>query len=114
MNCNRSVIILLVLTALLIISGCTRNEIEFGTVPENNYSHLVYIDSVGLQQSTVITDSFETGTATTLLVGRYKDPYLGVITAKPFFQVEKPSVIPELAIGTIYDSLALIIKLNDY
>lgn len=114
MNRNRSVIILLVLTALLITASCTRNEIEFGTVPENNYSHLVYIDSVGLQQSTVITDSFETGTATTLLVGRYKDPYLGVITAKPFFQVEKPSVIPELATGTIYDSLALIIKLNDY
>lgn len=114
MNCNRSVIIPLVLTALLVSTSCTRKGIEFGTVPENNYSHLVYIDSVGIQQSTVITDSFETGSATALLMGRYKDPYLGVITAKPFFQVEKPSVIPELATGTIYDSLALIIKLNDY
>lgn len=114
MNCNRSVIILLVLTAHLVTVSCTRNEIEFGTVPESNYSHLVYIDSVGIQQSTVITDSFETGSATTLLMGRYKDPYLGVITARPFFQMEKPSVIPELATGTVYDSLALIIRLNDY
>src|SRR5690349_24195436 len=108
MNCNRSVIILLLLSALLLNIACTRKEIEFGTVPENNYSHLVYIDSVGIQQSTVITDSFETGSATSLLMGRYKDPYLGVITARPFFQVEKPSVIPELPAGTIYDSLAII------
>jgi hypothetical protein len=70
MNCNRFVIILIILTALLINYACTRKEIEFGTVPENNYSHLVYIDSVGIQQSTVITDSFETGGATSLLLGR--------------------------------------------
>jgi hypothetical protein len=114
MNCNRSVTILLMLAALLVNNACTRNEIEFGTLPENNYSQLVYIDSVGIQQSTVISDSFETGSATTLLIGRYKDPYLGIITARPFFQIEKPSVIPELTAGTIYDSLALIIKLNYY
>lgn len=114
MNCNRSMIIPLMLTAILINDACTRKEIEFGTVPENNYSHLVYIDSVGIQQSTVLTDSFETGGATTLLMGRYKDPFLGIITAKSFFQMDKPSTFQNIPTGTIYDSLVLIIKPNDY
>jgi hypothetical protein len=112
MNCNRSAIILL--AALLINNACTRKEIEFGTVPENNYSHLVYIDSVGIQQSTVITDSFETGGATSLLLGRYKDPFLGVISARSFFQMDKPSTFQNIETGAIYDSLVLIIKPNDY
>jgi hypothetical protein len=114
MNCNRSVIILLMLAALLINNACTRKEIEFGTVPENNYSHLVYIDSVGIQQSTVITDSFETGGATSLLLGRYKDPFLGVISARSFFQMDKPSTFQNIETGTIYDSLVLVIKPNEY
>jgi hypothetical protein len=114
MNCNRSVIFLLTLAALLINTSCTRNEIEFGTIPENNYSHLAYIDSVGIQQSTVITDSFETGSATTLLMGRYKDPYLGIITARPFFQMDKASTFQNIPAGSIYDSLVLIIKPNEY
>jgi hypothetical protein len=112
MNCNRSVIILL--AVLLINYACTRKEIEFGTVPENNYSHLVYIDSVGIQQSTVVTDSFETGGATTLLLGRYKDPYLGVISTRSFFQMDKPSTFQNIETGATYDSLVLIIKPNDY
>ena len=114
MNCNRSVIILIMLSSLLINNACTRKEIEFGTIPENNYSQLVYIDTVGIQQSTVITDSFETGGATTLLMGRYKDPFLGIISARSFFQMDKPSTFQYIESGAIYDSLVLIIKPNEY
>jgi hypothetical protein len=114
MNCKQSAIIVFSVITLLVYSACTRNEIEFGTIPENNYSHLVYIDSVGIQQSTVITDSFATGGATTLLMGRYKDPFLGIITTRSFFQVGRPSDIPELPAAAIYDSLTLILKPNDY
>ena len=114
MNCNRSAIILLLLSALVLNYACTRKEIEFGTVPENNYSHLVYIDSVGIQQSTVITDSFETGGATSLLLGRYKDPFLGVVSARSFFQMDKPSTFQNIGTDAIYDSLVLVIKPNDY
>src|SRR5687767_9808579 len=110
MNCKQSAIIVFSVTALLAYSACTRNEIEFGTIPENNYSHLVYIDSVGIQQSTVITDSFATGGATTLLMGRYKDPFLGIITTRSYFQVGRPSDIPLLPDAAIYDSLTLILK----
>src|SRR3954466_6434868 len=114
MDCKRSSILIVSIISLFINSACTRNEIEFGTVPENNYSHLVYIDSVGIQQSTVITDSFETGGATSLLLGRYRDPFLGVISARSFFQMDKPSTFQNIETGAIYDSLVLIIKPNDY
>jgi hypothetical protein len=104
----------LMLAGLLIYSSCTRNDIEFGTVPDNNYSRLAYIDSVGIAQSTVITDSFETGSATTLLLGRYKDPYLGVVSARSFFQMDKPATFQNIETTATYDSLILIIKPNDY
>ncbi|MEO5562883.1 MAG: DUF4270 family protein [Chitinophagaceae bacterium] len=108
------IIALLGLIVLLSGPGCTRNTIEFGTVPENGYTHLVYIDSVGIKMSTVVTDSFATGGASSFLLGKYKDPYLGVIKAKPFFQLNKPADITDIPVGAIYDSLTLIIKLNDY
>ena len=101
--------LLLLMTSL----GCTRNTIEFGTVPENNYTRLVYIDTVGVRLSTVLTDSFATGNASSFLTGRYKDPYLGIISATPFFQLDKPAE-PGIPTGAIYDSVTFIIRLNDY
>jgi hypothetical protein len=93
--------------------GCTRKEIEFGTVPENNYTYLVYIDTVSIRLSTILTDSFATGSTTSFLVGKYTDPYLGIIRTKSFFQVDKPANI-SLPTGAIYDSISLIMRLNDF
>lgn len=104
----------IILVIVMVQLSCTRNRIEFGTVPDNNYSYLAFIDTVGINISTVVTDSFATGGATSFLLGRYKDPYLGVMKASPFFQLAKPAEVPTIPTGAIYDSLLFIIKLNDY
>ncbi|MEO8404325.1 MAG: DUF4270 family protein, partial [Chitinophagaceae bacterium] len=96
------------------ITACTRNTIEFGTVPENNYTHLSFIDTIGVNLSTVLVDSFPTSSPAAFLVGKYKDPYLGTITAKPFFQMDKPATLPDITAQAIYDSVVLIIHPNDY
>jgi len=109
----RSVPILLLVLILLDIS-CTRKNIDFGQDLANSYTNLVLIDTVGVTLSTVISDSFETGTATSFLVGKYHDPYLGIIAAKPFFQMSIPASAPTLPVTAQYDSLGLIIHFNKY
>lgn len=99
---------------VLCITACTRSTIEFGTVPENNYTHLSYTDTVEVKMSTVLTDSFATGGATSFLVGRYSDPYLGSVATSSFFQVDKPATLPEIPVTSAFDSLTLIIHPSEY
>ena len=108
----RSLLILL-LPAFTIYS-CTRKDIQFGTVPENNYTNLVYIDTVAVQLSTLLVDSFATNGDTSLLTGRYKDPYLGTVSAKSFFQMTVPTSVPEIPASAKFDSLTFIFHPNDY
>lgn len=104
----------LIVPSLLFVLSCTRNQIEFGTVPENSYTRLIYIDTVGVQLSTVITDSFSTGSAKSFLLGKYKDPYLGLVAATPFLQFSKPAEIPDIPETAVFDSLSFIAKLKHY
>ena len=107
--------LIFILSLICFLYSCTRKEIDFGTVPENDYSHVVYIDTVGVQLSTVLIDSFATSTAKSFLVGKYKDPYIGLVSTKPFFQLSKPASIPDIPDQAVYDSLTLIIRLgHDY
>lgn len=99
---------------LLILLSCTRKDIDFGTIPENAYTDLAYIDTVTVQLSTVITDSFVTSSDTVFLLGRYKDPYLGSVAARPFLQMSVPTFVPDIPVSAVFDSISLIIKPNDY
>lgn len=96
------------------IVSCTRDTIEFGTTPDNSYSHLAYIDTVGVKFSTVLTDSFVTGAATSFLLGKYRDPYLGIVKTSPFFQLTKPAEIPDISSLAVFDSIVLIIRPDKY
>lgn len=110
---NRKLLLLIFCIAFLFYS-CTRNTIEFGTIPENGYTNLVYNDTVSVQLSTVMLDSFATSGDTSFLIGRYHDPYLGTVSAKAFFQMTVPSSVPEIPASAKFDSLTFIIYPNDY
>ncbi|MGZ5222466.1 MAG: DUF4270 family protein [Chitinophagaceae bacterium] len=107
-------LLLLFLPAASILYSCTRNPIEFGTIPDNSYTNLVYTDTVGVQISTLIEDSFATNGDTSFLIGRYLDPYLGTVSTKTFFQMTIPSSLPEIPASAKFDSLTFIIRPNDY
>ncbi|MET0461804.1 MAG: DUF4270 family protein [Chitinophagaceae bacterium] len=102
-----------VISVLLLVS-CTRKEIEFGTIPENAYTSIAYIDTVSAQLTTVLLDSFKTNADTSFLLGRYHDPYLGTISGKPFFQLSVPASLPDIPSSAVFDSLSLIIRPNKY
>jgi hypothetical protein len=102
-----------VLVAAVMLS-CQKKQIEFGDDPENNYTRLVYIDTVAVRLSTIITDSFPTGGATSFLLGKYNDPYLGIVSAKPFFQLSPVSDAVDIPSTAVFDSLVFIIRTSDY
>lgn len=108
------VFILFVPLCALLLSACYKKEIEFGGDPENNYTKVVFVDTVAVSLSTVKADSFQTSGATSLLLGKYKDPYIGVITAKPFFQLAIPAETIDIPVTAQLDSLYFIIRTNDY
>lgn len=113
---NKITALNLLLLLSVVFSSCYRKDIQFGNVPEDSYSRLVYVDTVEARLSTVLTDSFATNAPASFLIGKYKDPYLGIISAKPFFQMAIPSGVTSLTIPVTahYDSTCIIIYLNKY
>ncbi|MDP4263484.1 MAG: DUF4270 family protein [Bacteroidota bacterium] len=105
---------LLILTACLLIQSCTRKDIQFGDNTENSYTGISFIDTVGVQLSTVVTDSFPTNGATSFLAGKYKDPYLGKVFTKSFFQMTIPATPPSIPATAQYDSFAFFFHPNNY
>lgn len=103
-----------VILVLILLIACTRKSTEFGTVPDNSYTGITFTDTIGIQFSTVLIDSFVTGAPASFLLGNLNDPSLGKLTAKPFFQVNIPSATPEIPASDVFDSLTLIIRHNDY
>ncbi len=102
------------LLSVLILSGCYKKEIEFSGDPANSYSRLVFTDTVGVQLATAMSDSFATGGATSFLVGRYKDPYLGSVTCSPFFQLSNLAASVDIPVTAVFDSMVLILHPNKY
>lgn len=105
--------IFLLLTGLM-FSACQKNEIDFGSIPEDYYTTIGFIDTVEASLATVISDSFVTSSAESFLLGVVNDPELGLVNARPFFQLGIPgtgNAIPELA---NFDSAKFIVRLNKY
>lgn len=98
----------------LMFSACQKNEIDFGSIPEDYYTTIGFIDTVEVSLATVISDSFVTSSAESFLLGVVNDPELGAIDARPFFQLGVPTTgnsIPELA---NFDSAKFVLRLNKY
>jgi hypothetical protein len=98
----------------VLIQSCTRKDIQFGDNTENSYTNISFIDTVSVNLSTILTDSFETNGATSFLVGKYHDPYLGKVSTKNFFQMTIPATPPSIPSTAQYDSIAFFFHGNNY
>jgi hypothetical protein len=110
----RKIRLLSIISVCVFYVSCQKNEIDFGSVPENYYTSIIYTDTVEARMETVITDSFVTSSATSFLLGVYKDPEMGVIKAAPFFQIGIPDKSVDIPERAIFDSARLIVRLNKY
>ncbi len=109
----RKVLLALLSVTVISFSSCYKKDIQFGSSLGETFINLSNVDTVAVSMSTVILDSFPTNNPSTLLIGNCRDPYLGFITAKPFFQLALPTDVT-LETNAVYDSLSFIVKPNGY
>ncbi len=106
--------LLLFMIVSVLCQSCYRNSIEFGTLPDSNYTNLVYTDTIEPRLSTVVFDSFPTNNISSFLIGKYEDPYMGIVSTKPFFQMTILSDTVNMPSTAVYDSLCFIAHPNKY
>jgi hypothetical protein len=110
---QNSILFLLPAFVTLVLTGCEKPSINFGNSFSNeNTTNVVVTDTFRVDLSTVFVDSFATAATGSILVGRYKDPYFGTIASETFLQISPPSNLPTITNLAIYDSVALILRIN--
>ena len=110
---NRRKIIFYVFCFIVFLQSCNKQDIQFATGLGESYTGVISVDTISVNLSTYFIDSFVTTNPGTFLFGRYKDPKLGIISAKPFMSLSPPTDIT-IATEAVYDSAVFIMKLNKY
>jgi len=99
--------VFLIVVACVVVSSCTKTQIDFGgEFLDNGNTNIVYVDTFVPAWSTIYRDSFPTSGTGSLLVGRYTDPYFGVVSASTAFHIQPPALI-DIANTANFDSLTL-------
>jgi hypothetical protein len=112
--------LLIFLTAILVIVGfcsCQSPTLGLGTTLANNNANsnnasVVDIDTITVQLSTVVLDSFPTAGTGSMLLGHFVDNQLGTVTANSIFQIGIPSGTSGINNQSVYDSLVLMMRIN--
>ena len=106
-------------TLFFLVSCQKQPNLVFGStyVQDNGSANIIVVDTSTAIMSTVYTDSTATAGTGYLMVGNYRDAYLGQISTRAFLQLEAPPSQPTLTAFDTYDSIALILlfkKSNPY
>src|SRR5258705_1158349 len=108
-----SFIDLLPVLLILGFEACTKPEIAFQNVYNgNNSTNVVTVDTFAVKVSTVFLDSFPTSGTVTQLLGRYIDPFFGIITSQSYTDIGLPVSLPTITNVSVYDSIVLISRVN--
>lgn len=98
---------------LIFVSSCEKQDITFGSgFIDNTITNLVLVDTATVNVETVYVDSFVTSSSHAILAGKYKDEKFGTIASQSFVQLDKPSGTIDIPVGSVFDSVELILKLN--
>src|SRR5688572_23725558 len=95
------------ITCITLLQACVKKNIQFGTDLGETSTRIIQVDTLTIDMSTFIVDSFPTNQTTDFLVGRYYDSALGTLTAKPFFQLSLPSD-KTIESNAVYDSISFL------
>ena len=110
---QQSIPFLLSVFSLLILSACTKPDIRFATpYTGSNATNVVQVDTFAVQVSTVFLDSFQTSGTKAQLLGRYIDPFFGVVTSQSFTDIGTPKPLPAITNVSVYDSIVLIMRID--
>lgn len=92
-------------------AGCKKAYIQFGEqFVDGGITNIVVVDTIAPVLSSIFRDSVPTSQSGTVMSGTYNDPVFGRISASSFFVLASPSIIPDMHISAVYDSLVLQMK----
>ncbi|WP_160290265.1 DUF4270 family protein [Flavihumibacter solisilvae] len=109
---SRTVVYIRTVVCLLLWTACTREAQYIETVTPSENPYLVQVDSFQGNFTVYREDSFVTSTSAFALAGFHHDPDFGTVRSEHFVQMGLPT-IPELANSARFDSIELVLKLND-
>ena len=98
-----------------LVTACNVGSTEFtmGSDFIEGGSTLTMIDTFHISMSTVLIDSLRTSNTGVALLGHYKDPNFGNITASTYFELGIPTSFSEDN-ANVYDSTVVILRYNGY
>ena len=105
--------LVLIFTAVMLYSCSWGDQITSLVQPNPDDFAVNYSDTSTVKLSTVFYDSIQTGGSDRLLVGRYIDPYFGVIQSSGYTQpaISGSMILP---VDAVYDSLDVLLEYDHY
>ena len=102
----------LVIAIIVLLSSCNKMPVEFGAEALTGDPDIRLIDTLPVEVSTLQLDSFTTNNTYLFIVGKHKDPALGIVEAKACFEITAP--VNDLANCTscVFDSIEFRAKLT--
>jgi hypothetical protein len=101
-----------------LLSSCYKKDIQVGSELANSHTRLITVDTVTAILSSYVLDSFPTSGNNVILVGNYKDAYLGNTTISSFFQPGFPTLPSDISTllpkNAVFDSLMLYMRPSGY
>ncbi|OQP54355.1 hypothetical protein A4H97_23015 [Niastella yeongjuensis] len=106
----------LLFTSLL--SSCYKKDVQVGTELAESHTRIITVDTVAVQLSSYVLDSFTTNNNEFALIGNFFDNYTGKTVASTVFQVGPPTLSEDVATlmpkSAVFDSLVLYMRPSGY
>lgn len=100
------------ITLTLIACSDDQSELEIGNVFDNSTSNIFYTDTITVNASTVLIDSFNTSGYDKVFIGNKTDKYFGKIKAHSYIPIGFDAIRPAIDDEATFDSLVLVLTPN--
>lgn len=101
-----------------LLSSCYKKDIQVGSDLAESHTRIITVDTIGVQLSSYVLDSFITANTNFSLIGNYHDSYMGKTNASTFFQPGLPTLSEDattlLPRTAVYDSIVLYMRGSGY
>lgn len=107
--------IIFMLIVLLVVQACSDNEedaLTLGNVFNNTESNIYYTDTITINASTILLDSFNTDGYNTVLIGYKEDDIFGTIKGRSYIPISIGDDYPSIDDEATFDSLVLVLTPN--
>jgi hypothetical protein len=101
-----------------LLSSCYKKDVQVGDELAESHTRIITVDTVAVQLSSYVLDSFVTNNNNFSLIGNFFDSYTGKTTASTVLQPGLPSINEDVATlmpkSAVFDSLVLYMRPSGY